>query len=55
VSDGQHVILPQAATGLAAQLREHGYTPIGADLSELLKGGGSVKCCTLEPRVGQPS
>lgn len=50
VSDGRHVILPQAATGLIAQLRERGFDPIGADLSELLKGGGSVKCCTLELR-----
>jgi N-dimethylarginine dimethylaminohydrolase len=50
VSDGRYVILPQAATGLTAQLRERGYEPIGADLSELLKGGGSVKCCTLELR-----
>ncbi|MEU3623884.1 amidinotransferase [Amycolatopsis coloradensis] len=50
VSDGRHVILPQAATGLIAQLRERGFEPIGADLSELLKGGGSVKCCTLELR-----
>lgn len=24
--------------------------PIGVDLSELLKAGGSVKCCTLELR-----
>ncbi|OXM50765.1 dimethylargininase [Amycolatopsis alba] len=48
VSDGRHVILPQAATGVIAQLRERGFEPIGADLSELLKGGGSVKCCTLE-------
>jgi N-dimethylarginine dimethylaminohydrolase len=50
VSDGKHVVLPQAATGLIAQLRAHGFEPIGADLSELLKGGGSVKCCTLELR-----
>ncbi|MEU8635431.1 dimethylargininase [Amycolatopsis sp. NPDC048633] len=50
VSDGRHVILPQAATGLIAQLRERGFDPIGADLSELLKGGGSVKCCMLELR-----
>jgi N-dimethylarginine dimethylaminohydrolase len=48
VSDGLHVVLPSAATGLAAQLREAGFEPIGVDLSELLKGGGSVKCCTLE-------
>jgi N-dimethylarginine dimethylaminohydrolase len=51
VSDGLHVVLPQAATGLIGRLREHGFEPIGADLSELLKGGGSVKCCTLELRA----
>jgi len=50
LSDGRNVILPQAATGLIAQLRERGYNPIGADLAELLKAGGSVKCCTLELR-----
>ena len=48
VSDGQHVVLPEAATGFAAQLTAAGFDPIGVDLSELLKGGGSVKCCTLE-------
>ncbi|KLL10354.1 MULTISPECIES: dimethylargininase [Protofrankia] len=53
VSDGRHVVLPQAATGLISQLRERGFEPIGADLSELLKAGGSVKCCTLELRAGQ--
>ena len=51
VSDGRHVVLPSAATGLAAQLRERGYEPVGVDLSELLKAGGSVKCCTLEIRA----
>jgi hypothetical protein len=25
-----------------------GLDPIGVDLSELFKGGGSVKCCTME-------
>ncbi|MGH8896620.1 MAG: dimethylargininase [Egibacteraceae bacterium] len=50
VSDGRHVVLPQAATHLAAQLRERGFDPIGVYLSELLKAGGSVKCCTLELR-----
>ncbi|MGW6012962.1 dimethylargininase [Streptomyces sp. NPDC055210] len=50
LSDGRNVILPQQAVGLAAQLRERGYHPIGADLTELLKAGGSVKCCTLELR-----
>ncbi|OBG95600.1 N-dimethylarginine dimethylaminohydrolase [Mycobacterium sp. E3251] len=48
VSDGLHVVLPAAATGFAAQLRAAGFEPIGVELSELLKGGGSVKCCTLE-------
>jgi N-dimethylarginine dimethylaminohydrolase len=48
VSDGLHVVLPSAATGFAAQLRQVGFEPVGVDLSELLKGGGSVKCCTLE-------
>ncbi|SEN90073.1 dimethylargininase [Actinacidiphila rubida] len=50
MSDGRHVVLPEAATGLASQLAERGFQPIGVDLSELLKGGGSVKCCTLELR-----
>jgi N-dimethylarginine dimethylaminohydrolase len=50
VSDGRHVVLPAAAVGLAAQLRDRGYEPIGVDLSELLKAGGSVKCCTMEIR-----
>ena len=48
VSDGLNVVLPAAATGFAGQLRTAGFRPIGVDLSELLKGGGSVKCCTLE-------
>ncbi|OJZ63912.1 N-dimethylarginine dimethylaminohydrolase [Mycobacterium paraffinicum] len=48
VSDGRHVVLPAQATGFAAQLRAAGFEPVGVDLSELLKGGGSVKCCTLE-------
>jgi N-dimethylarginine dimethylaminohydrolase len=50
VSDGLHVVLPVQARGLAAQLSEHGFIPAGVDLSELLKGGGGPKCCTLELR-----
>nr|WP_128637502.1 dimethylargininase [Streptomyces sp. C] len=49
-SDGRHVLLPEAATGLAAQLSARGFEPVGVGLSELLKAGGSVKCCTLELR-----
>jgi N-dimethylarginine dimethylaminohydrolase len=48
VSDGKHVLLPANATGFAAQIADIGFEPIGIDLSELFKGGGSVKCCTLE-------
>ena len=50
VSDGLHVLLPQSAAPLFGALRERGYEPIGMDLSELLKAGGSVKCCTQELR-----
>jgi N-dimethylarginine dimethylaminohydrolase len=50
VSDGRHVFLPEAATGLFAPLRERGYEPVPVDLTELLKGGGSVKCVTAELR-----
>jgi N-dimethylarginine dimethylaminohydrolase len=48
VSDGLNVVLPQAATNLIGQLRERGYRPIGVDMSELMKAGGAVKCCTLD-------
>lgn len=50
VSDGKHVVLAQEALGLHRALAERGFTPIGVDLSELLKAGGSAKCCTLELR-----
>ncbi len=49
-SDGYNVLLPQAATHLIARLKNKGFNPIGVELSELLKAGGSVKCCTLELR-----
>lgn len=50
VSDGRNVVLSAQATGLIAELRRRGFSPIGVDLSELLKAGGSAKCCTLEVR-----
>ncbi|MFF2045713.1 dimethylargininase [Kitasatospora sp. NPDC058170] len=50
VSDGRRVLLPEAAKCLAGRLAEHGYEPVPVDLSELLKGGGGAKCCTLELR-----
>ncbi|BDZ64870.1 hypothetical protein GCM10025877_18080 [Agromyces mangrovi Wang et al. 2018] len=49
-SDNRNVVIASRATGFAEQLRANGYTPIGVDLSELLLGGGGVKCCTLELR-----
>jgi N-dimethylarginine dimethylaminohydrolase len=51
VSDGRHVVLPAQATRLAAELAERGFTPVPVDLSELRKGGGGPKCCTLEVRA----
>ena len=56
VSDGRHVVLSHQATGLIEELRGRGFVPIGVDLSELMKSGGSAKCCTLELRHrGGPS
>ncbi|WP_353507170.1 ornithine--oxo-acid transaminase [Gordonia sp. ABSL11-1] len=50
VSDGRHVVMTDAAPELAATLRAAGFQPIEVDLSELLKGGGGIKCATLELR-----
>lgn len=49
-SDGLNVVIASRAAGFERSLRERGFTPIGVDLSELLLGGGGVKCCTLELR-----
>jgi N-dimethylarginine dimethylaminohydrolase len=51
-SDGRNVFISPRATGFEAQLRERGYNPVLIDLSELLLGGGGIKCCTLELRGG---
>jgi arginine dihydrolase len=51
VSDGYNVVLTKHAGQYAEDLREHGFNPIGVDLSELLKAGGGAKCCTLEIRA----
>jgi N-dimethylarginine dimethylaminohydrolase len=50
VSDGRHVVLPSRASRLAAAIAERGFVPVPVDLSELRKGGGGPKCCTLEVR-----
>jgi N-dimethylarginine dimethylaminohydrolase len=48
VGDGRHVFLPPGAVHLCAALAARGYLPVEIDLGELLRGGGSVKCCTQE-------
>jgi N-dimethylarginine dimethylaminohydrolase len=48
VSDGRHVVLPETANGLYGELMAHGFEPIGADLSELVRAGGGIRACTLE-------
>ncbi len=48
--DGEHLVIAAQALDFPSQLRERGVEPIGVDLSELLLGGGGVKCCTLEIR-----
>jgi len=55
VSDGLNVIVSPGAVDYAAALRERGYHPVPVDTSELLKGGGGAKCCTLEVRGSVPA
>ncbi|SIQ54153.1 N-Dimethylarginine dimethylaminohydrolase [Micromonospora avicenniae] len=50
VSDGLNVVLNSEAAGLAEKLEAVGYHPVPVELSELKKGGGSVKCCIAELR-----
>ena len=49
-SDGASVVMAAQATGLADSIRQRGYEVHTVDMSELLLGGGGVKCCTLELR-----
>jgi len=49
-SDGYNIVIASRAKDFERQLTARGYNPIGVDLSELLLGGGGVKCCTLELR-----
>jgi N-dimethylarginine dimethylaminohydrolase len=50
VSDGRNVFLNTECTALADRLAARGFYPVLVDLSELKKGGGSVKCCMAELR-----
>lgn len=50
VSDDLNVVINTEATGMADKLTARGYRPVPVDLSEIKKGGGSVKCCIAELR-----
>jgi N-dimethylarginine dimethylaminohydrolase len=50
VSDGHHVVLPVAAHGMHDLVLAHGFEPVPVEMSEFVKAGGGVKCCTLEMR-----
>ncbi|MEU4621233.1 dimethylargininase [Actinoplanes sp. NPDC023801] len=51
VSDGRHVILNTEAVAMGHKVRAAGYLPVHVDLSELKRGGGSVKCAVAELRA----
>jgi N-dimethylarginine dimethylaminohydrolase len=55
VSDGRHVVLNHEATGMAEKVRAAGYHPVHVELSELKRGGGSVKCAVAELRAAAES
>ena len=48
--DGASMVIASRAAGFDRDLQDRGYATVGVDLSELLLGGGGVKCCTLELR-----
>ena len=50
VSDGLNVFVPAGASRLREAIAAAGYRPSSIELSELAKGGGSIKCCTQEIR-----
>jgi N-dimethylarginine dimethylaminohydrolase len=50
VSDARHVVMNSDATAMAGKVAAAGYLPVPVELSELRKGGGSVKCCVAELR-----
>lgn len=51
VSDGRHVILNTEAVAMGDKVREAGYLPVHVELTELKRGGGSVKCAVAELRA----
>jgi N-dimethylarginine dimethylaminohydrolase len=51
VSDGRNVLLNSESSALAERLAVLDYSPILVDLTELKKGGGSIKCVIGELRA----
>ncbi len=49
-SDGRTVVHAPQAEKFAADLAERGFGTVGVDTSELRRGGGGIKCATLELR-----
>ncbi|MFP5019654.1 dimethylargininase [Pseudonocardia phyllosphaerae] len=49
-SDGRTVVHAPQAEKFAADLAERGFGTVAVDTSELRRGGGGIKCCTLELR-----
>jgi arginine dihydrolase len=47
VSDGTHVVMPEQAQALAAQISAAGFDIVTVNMSEFMKAGGGPKCCTL--------
>ena len=52
VSDGRHVVLNTEAAAMGDKVRAAGYLPVHVELTELKRGGGSVKCAVAELRPG---
>jgi len=50
VSDGTNVFVNADSPAYAEKLRTAGYNPVMVNLSELKRGGGSIKCCMNELR-----
>lgn len=47
VSTGETVIMSNHAPGLQSQLESRGFKVITPEVTELLKGGGFIRCCSL--------
>ena len=50
LSDGEHIVLSDRATGLIEAYRQRGLRPWPTPIGEFQKSGGGVKCLSLELR-----